>query len=73
MRIYKIISANMPTERVSDMDNNKLKQYFDLGRDCAINGPNMINCNYAIFMTLEGMEAWQSGKDSVTNSKTKDE
>jgi len=34
-----------------------------MGYDCETNGTNTDNCNFRIFGTKEGMEAWVLGKN----------
>ena len=33
-----------------------------MGYDCGKHGPSMTNCNFRIFRTFEGKEAWERGK-----------
>lgn len=41
-----------------------------MGRDYAINGANMTNCNFAIFAHPELTKAWERGRD-VQSSNNK--
>jgi hypothetical protein len=46
---------------IPDPDFANLDYCYDMGRDCAIYGPNVKNCNFRIFGSREGMEAWERG------------
>ena len=42
--------------------NFDLKECEKLGYDCAKNGANEDNCDFRIFGSVEGKEAWERGK-----------
>jgi len=46
------------------------KLAYEKGRDYAINGANMDNCDFRIFTSDELKEAWENGKNSVSSSHT---
>jgi hypothetical protein len=35
---------------------------YNMGKDCAINGANLTNCNFAIFSSPENTKVWEQGK-----------
>jgi len=35
------------------------------GVDCAKNGPNTENCHFSFFSSVEKMQAWERGKQSL--------
>lgn len=35
---------------------------FEMGRDYGRNGASELNCDFRIFATVEGVEAWERGK-----------
>lgn len=40
----------------------KEKTPYELGSDCALNGPNEENCHFSIFSTIENTKMWETGK-----------
>lgn len=39
-----------------------LADAYNAGLDCALNGPNITNCDYRLFATKELTAAWEHGK-----------
>ena len=39
-----------------------IEHAYKMGQDCAKNGDNADNCNFAIFSTPENTKAWEQGK-----------
>ncbi len=35
---------------------------YEMGQDYARNGASELNCHFAIFTTVEGVQAWEKGK-----------
>ena len=56
---------------VSKLDPFKhSKEYaYKMGKDCAINGSNTINCDFAIFSSKENTKAWEQGRKDWTKQK----
>ncbi len=50
---------NILTQTVSQTD---LKYAYECGKDCAINGANLNNCNFRIFSSVEMCKEWERGK-----------
>jgi hypothetical protein len=48
-----------------------IKQAFEAGRDCGLNGPNEKNCDFRLFCTPEHTSAWENGRD-VGKAKLKE-
>ena len=55
-KIVKVFKGITPSE-------NKTKQYaYEMGKDCALNGANVTNCNFSIFSSSENTKTWEDGK-----------
>jgi len=44
-------------------------QAYELGKDCANNGPNDKNCHFSIFSSPENTREWERGKREAALSK----
>ena len=42
---------------------------YKMGKDCAVNGANTINCDFAIFALKENTRAWEQGKKDESRRK----
>lgn len=46
--------------RVLEAKSDALHAY-EMGRDYKLNGASELNCDFQIFTTVEGVEAWEKG------------
>ncbi len=49
----------MPGDRA---EQDRVNLAYEMGRDCAIRGPNGSNCDFRMFATPERTKAWERGK-----------
>jgi len=42
--------------------NKELQYAYEMGKSCAENGANLINCHFNIFSSPEKTKAWEEGK-----------
>lgn len=45
--------------------------WYRMGKDCALNGSNMVNSNYKLFDTKEHTAEWERGKKDGDNERGK--
>jgi hypothetical protein len=45
------------------------QEAYDRGKDCGSNGPNLYNCDSAIFSNERNKEQWEKGKREAEESK----
>ena len=47
------------------------KHAYLMGKDCAKNGANEVNCSFRIFSTPEKTKAWEKGRNEPKQITTK--
>ena len=59
-------SSRDTPQHIADLDHAE-----SMGYDCGKNGPNQVNCHFAIFSAPEFTKAWESGKARADKEKRK--